>query len=116
MDATSTTAMSSVPVQFLIYVLDQPACGLAPIIIPLKRCLDAQVGVPINFNISAMTLCNPNVSDIDTIVVPSAPTGVNGSDTIGSTSNASVSYITITWTPLASQVGPQQLCFVAFTE
>ena len=52
--------MSSVPVQFLIYVMDTPDCGLAPIIFPLSRCFDVQVGVSISFNISAMTLCDPN--------------------------------------------------------
>ena len=108
--------MSSVPVQFLIYVMPQPTCGLAPVVIPLSRCLDVQAGVSINSNISAMTLCNPNVSDIDTILVSSAPTGVNDSETLDLTSNASVSYSTISWTPSGDQLGPQQLCFMAFTE
>lgn len=107
--------MSSVPVHFLIYVVDQQTCGLAPVILPLTRCLEAQVGVSISFNISAMTLCNPNISNIDTITFTSAPTGVNMTDTF-STSNATVSYATFTWTPLPSQVGQQQLCVIVFTE
>ncbi len=115
-DSTTLTSMSSVPVQFLIYVMPQPICGLAPVIIPLKRCFDAQVAVSISFNISAMTLCNPNISDIDTIMVTSGIVGINVSNTTGSSTNASISYVTFIWTPLASQVGSQQLCVMAYTE
>ncbi|CAF5073557.1 unnamed protein product, partial [Rotaria sp. Silwood1] len=39
-DGTSTTPLSSVPVQFLIYVQAQPACSKEPVIIPLDRCLE----------------------------------------------------------------------------
>ncbi len=108
--------MSSIPVQFLIYVMDQPTCGLAPIILPLNRCFDAQVNVLISFNISAMTLCNPNISAINTITVSNGISGMNASDTINSLTNASISYATFTWTPLASQLGSQQLCVIAYTE
>src|SRR4051794_34841825 len=106
--------MSSVPVQLLIYVQAEPTCGLAPIIFPLSRCFDAQVGVSISFNISAMTLCNPNISDIDTIFVSTGISGMNESDTFTSLTNASVSYITFTWKPTSSQLGSQQLCVIAF--
>ena len=107
--------MSSVPVQFLINVMDQPTCGLPPTIFPLTRCLEGQVNVPISFNLSAMTQCDPAVSDINTITFASAPTGVNVTDTSVS-SNASVSYATFVWTPQASQVGRQQICFIVYTE
>ncbi len=108
--------MSSVPVQLLIYVMDQPTCGLPPVMLPLKRCFDAQVGVSISFNMSAMTLCNPNISDIDTITFSNGIDGMNVSDTTDSLTNASVSYATFTWTPVISQLGPQQLCVIAYTE
>ena len=107
--------MSSVPVQFLIYVMGEQTCDLAPVIIPPTGCFDAQIGVPISFNIFAMTLCLPNISDVDVIILASGPSGINVSDTFNS-SNASVSYATFTWTPLASQFGSQQLCFIAYSE
>jgi hypothetical protein len=115
-NSTSTTPMSSVPVQLLIYVMPQPTCGLAPIILPLSRCFDAQVGVSISFNISAMTLCNPNISDINTIYASTAISGMNVTDAVDSLTNASVSYSTFTWTPTSSQLGSQQLCVIAYTE
>lgn len=108
--------MSSVPVQLLIYVMDRPVCGLAPVILPLSRCFDAQVNVSISFNISAMTLCNITVSNINTIVITTPLSGATASNLTGSLTNTSVSYITFTWKPLASQLGPQQLCVVAYTE
>jgi hypothetical protein len=108
--------MSSIPVQFLIYVMAQPACGLAPIILPLSRCLDVPVGVLVNFNLSAATLCNPNISDINTIMVTTDISGMNTSDTINSLTNASISYAMFTWEPQTSQLGSQQLCTVAYTE
>jgi hypothetical protein len=111
----SLTPMSSVPVQFLIYVMAQPACGLAPVILPLKVCLDAQVGVSISFNMSAMTLCNPNVSNVDSIFVATGIAGMNVNNVTSSLANESVSYVTFTWTPLASQLGSQQLCVIAYT-
>lgn len=114
-DSASTTPMSSVPVQFLIYVMGEAICGLAPTIIPPTGCFDAQVGVPISFNISAVMPCMPNISEIDVIKLASGPSGVNVSDTFN-TSNATVSYATFTWTPLASQLGPQQFCFIAYSE
>ena len=107
--------MSSVPVQFLIYVMPQPACGLAPLMLPLDICLDVQVGVPISFNVSAMTLCDPNVSDVNSIFVSSGISGMSESNLINSSTNASVSYVTFTWTPSASQLGSQQMCVLSYT-
>ena len=115
-NSTTTTPMSSTPVQLLIYVMEQPTCGLAPVILPLTRCFDAQVNVSISFNISAMTRCNPNISDIDTIMTINTIPGMNMSDPIDSLTNASVSYATVTWKPQLSQLGPQSICFIAYTE
>ncbi len=107
--------MSSVPVQFLIYVMDQPTCGLAPEILPLELCFDLQVGVSISFNMSAMTLCNPNISDINNIIISNSIVGMNVSNTNNYLTNESVSYATFIWTPLSSQLGSQQLCVLACT-
>ncbi|CAF1053320.1 unnamed protein product [Adineta steineri] len=113
---SSNISMSSVPVQFLIYVLPQPTCGLAPIIFPADLCLDVQVGVVTNFDIYAETLCNPNISNIDSIVVTSVIVGMNVSDVITSPVNASISYFTFTWQPQMNQLGSQQLCIVVYTD
>lgn len=115
-NTSSLTALSSVPVQLLIYVMDEPTCGLAPVIFPLQRCFDAQINVSISFNVSAMTRCDPTISDIDSFVVTSSIDGMNVTDTIESTTNTSISYVTFTWRPSTSQLGPQQLCLVVFSE
>ncbi len=107
--------MSSVPVQFLIYVLPQPTCSNKPIIFPLSGCLEVQVGVSVSFNISAINLCNSTWITLSTIIVSSGITGMTNGNLINSTTNASISYITFTWTPQANQVGSQQLCTVAYT-
>jgi hypothetical protein len=108
--------MSSVPVQFLIYVMPQPTCGLAPVMLPITHCLDVQVGVQITFNLSAVTLCNPNISGVSEIDMTTTISGMNESDTNDSPTNASVGYASVTWTPDASQVGSQQLCTIAYSE
>jgi hypothetical protein len=107
--------MSSVPVQFLIYVLPQPYCPLAPIIVPLSGCLQVQVGVSVTFNISAINLCNSSVAVVTDIVVSSGITGMTAGNLTNSTTNSSLSYVIFTWTPQANQVGSQQLCIVAYT-
>ncbi len=108
--------MSSVPVQFLIYVLGNPQCGLAAVIFPLSRCFDVQVGMFITFNISALTLCDPDVSNVSAIIASVSISGMNVSDTFDSLTNDSISYATFTWVPQLSQLGLQQLCIIAYTE
>ena len=108
--------MSSIPVQFLIYVMGNQTCGSRPVINPLDRCLNVQVGVPVSFNISATTTCNPNASDIDTITIASGMNGINMSNTIHSDTDPSTSYTTFTWTPRADQVGSNQLCVIAYSQ
>lgn len=108
--------MSSVPVQFLIYVMPQPTCGLAPIIVPPSMCLDVQVNTSISFDIYAETLCDPTISDIGTIVVISGIAGMTVSNITTSPTNSSISYVTFTWMPQMNQLGSQQLCVAAYTE
>jgi len=107
--------LSSVPVQLLIYVMDPPICGAAPVFIPLKRCMEVEVNVTINFNISAIIACNSNISVIDSILVTSEISGMTVSNTTDVLNNASVVYNTFTWKPLFNQVGSHRLCLVAFS-
>ncbi|CAF3452809.1 unnamed protein product [Rotaria socialis] len=79
--------MSSVPVQLLIYVIPRPTCFDAPLIMPLTD------------------LCNPNISDVADITVSRPMAGMLISNMIYLPTNVSVVYITLTWTPQASQIG-----------
>lgn len=107
--------MSSVPVQFLIYVMPQPSCSKQPIILPVNGCLEVQVGVSMTFNLYAMNLCSVSVATLAAIVVSSGITGMSAGSLTTLPSNSSFSYVTFTWIPLANQVGSQQLCTIAFT-
>ncbi len=107
--------MSSVPVQFLIYVLPQPTCGIAPIILPVNGCLEVQVGVSMSFNLYAVNLCNQSIANITDIIVSFGITGMSASNLTSSSTNSSIVYVTYTWTSQANQIGSQQLCTIAFT-
>jgi hypothetical protein len=108
--------MSSVPVQFLIHVISEPNCSAAPIIVPLTGCLEVTVGVSTSFNISVLDLCDPNIVGIADIGVTQSSSGMQLSTLQNSPTNASLFYKTLTWTPQANQIGPQQLCMIAYTE
>jgi hypothetical protein len=113
---TSTTPMSSVPLQFLIYVMPEPTCSLSPIIMPLTDCLELTVGVSTTFTLFVMNLCDPNVAEIADIIVSQGITGMQMDNITSSSTNASLVYATFTWTPQVNQMGPQQLCTIAYTE
>lgn len=115
-NSTTTEPMSSVPVQFLIYVQGEPICSKPPIIIPLNICLEVQVGVLTSFSIYVMNLCDLTESILSDIIMFTPMSGMNITDLKNVTNNASVNYATFTWLPQWNQVGLQQLCFVAYTE
>lgn len=108
--------MSSVPVQLLIYVRGPPSCSLAPIIVPLNICLEVQVGVSFSFDVYASNLCDPSISVITDLILTAMINGMTSSALKNVSMNASLSYVTYTWTPQASQVGNQVICFVAYTK
>jgi hypothetical protein len=108
--------MSSVPVQFLIYVMPEPACSEAPIIMPLSDCLEVSIGVQSNFTLSVLNLCTVSVSNVTAIVVSQGITGVQVGNLTQSSANASLSGVTLLWTPEANQNGSQELCLTAYTE
>ncbi|CAM4769317.1 unnamed protein product [Rotaria magnacalcarata] len=115
-DKTSNTPMSLVPVQMLIYVQPELICSNAPIIFPLDRCLEVQVGVAISFNIFAMHLCSDNVTKLTDVVIPSRHTGMTQSNLTSSPANASISYVIFLSTPQVNQIGAQQLCLLGLTK
>ena len=108
--------MSSVPVQFLIYVMPEPTCSEAPVIIPLEGCLEVTVNVSISFNLSVLNLCGPNNVSIADIIVSNENIGVQVGNVTTLSTNSSLVYVTLTWTPQATQLGPQELCMIAYTK
>ncbi len=113
MNETSMEPMSSVPVQFLIYVLPTPTCTILPLILPLTDCLEVQVGVTMNFTLYAMNLCNSTVIITD-IIISQGISGMTAGSLTNSTTNSSLSYIILTWTPQVNQIGSQELCLIAY--
>ncbi|CAF1245134.1 unnamed protein product, partial [Rotaria sordida] len=115
-NSTSTTALSSVPVQFLIYVMPEPTCSTSPTIIPLKGCLEVKVGVMKTFNISVVNQCDPTETDITDLFVSNSISGMVAGNLTSSPTNDSLLYVIFTWTPQLSQLGSQILCTIAFTD
>lgn len=108
--------MSSVPVQFLIYVLANLSCYEVPVILPFNDCLEVQVGTSINLTLYVLNHCNTTNSRIVDMYVSMEISGVNISRLFNSTTNASLSYITLHWTPQSNQIGSQQFCAAAYTK
>ena len=108
--------MSSVPVQFLIYVMPQPTCSLQPVIVPVNGCMEITVGVAISFNITVINSCDPNVSDLADLIIVSGSSNINNDPLTDSATNDSFAYMTFYWTPDTTDLGSQQLCLVAYTE
>ena len=108
--------MSSVPVQFLIYVMPQPTCSLKPVIVHLNGCMEVTVGVPLSFNITVINSCDPNISDLVDLIIVSGPPNIQNDPLTDTPTNDSVDYMTFYWTPDSTEIGPQQLCLTAYTE
>jgi hypothetical protein len=108
--------MSSVPVQFLIYVMPEPNCTQKPVIQPLADCLEASVGVTKTFTLTILNMCDPTAVDIADIVAWKDITGMQKFNLTVALTNQSLTYASFTWTPQSNQLGPQQLCTVAYTE
>ena len=108
--------MSSVPVQFLIYVQGEPVCSTPPVIVPLNICREVQVGVLMSFDVAAINLCNLDEALLSDLILSTPIDGITGSVLRNTTNNGSVNYVTFTWLPQPNQIGLQQLCFVAYTE
>lgn len=106
--------MSSVSVTFLIYV-PSPNCSQAPVIIPLTGCLEVQVNVSVTFTLYTMNYCNRTKVVITDLIATVNINGMSVSSLTNSTTNTSLAYVTLTWTPQSNQIGSQQFCAVAYT-
>jgi hypothetical protein len=106
--------MSSVPIQFLVYVYATPTCTLEPLLISNSNssiCQGAQVGVNFTMILTAINRCGNGqiISDIATLSFPI----VIKSALVQNVTNTSLWSMTITWMPTVDQVGSQVLCAVA---
>ena len=108
--------MSSIPLQLLIYVMPEPACILLPIILPVQDCFEVQVGLERKFDVIVQNLCDPQLTTVKDVLVSKSTITLQGGIMNQSPANATLVYKTFTWTPLASQIGAQELCFIAYTK
>ncbi len=115
-NTTSTVPMSSVPVQFLIYVMANLSCTELPVFLPLTNCFEVQVGTPVNLTLYVMNTCNRTRSIITDIIDTVSINGMKISNLTNSTTNASLSYVVLNWTPQSNQIGSQQFCAIAYTK
>lgn len=114
-DQTSTSPMSSIPVQFLIYVMPEPVCTTPPVIFPLEECLEVPVGVQKRFNITILNLCDPKDTRIDDLVITKTINGLQVGNLTISSIYATLSHVSFAWTPLINQIGSQELCMIVYT-
>lgn len=106
--------MSSVPIQFLIYVYNTTNCTLKPVLISEVNagdCLGAQVGVNFTLKFTAVNRCGSgrNITDIATLSFPV----IIKSTLVSNPTNTSVWTMQMTWVPTVSEVGSQVFCAVA---
>jgi hypothetical protein len=106
--------LSSVPLQFLVYVDGTQSCTLQPLLISdlnSDACQGAQVGVNFTITLTAINQCGSGrtISDIATVSFPI----VIKSALVQDTTNTSLWSMTLTWAPTANQVGSQVFCAIA---
>ena len=109
-NASSTTPLSSVPVQFLVEIVSSPSC-LSKTTIASNVTAGTRVlrGYPFQFTLFIQTHC-PGVTISNLFRM--SPLEMYKSDlTYDNTTNTSM--ITENWTPTTDQVGPQMYCAVA---
>ncbi|CAF1402141.1 unnamed protein product [Adineta ricciae] len=108
--SSSTSPMSSVPIQFLFYgyTASAGACSERPSIIgdrPNRACIGVPIGVQLNETIIIQTYC-PGQTIVD--LVTSSPYGMTHSAINNPSTNLWT--MVLTWTPAAAQTGPQGFC------
>ncbi|CAF3938642.1 unnamed protein product [Rotaria sordida] len=111
---TSTTSLSSISLQFLIYVYATTTCTLKPLLladINSGVCQGVQVGVNFTMTFTAVNRCGSERTIID-IATLSFPIIIK-STLVQNTVNASLWSMNMSWIPTASQVGSQVFCAIA---
>ena len=112
-NSTSTTPLSSVPVQFLVQVVNPPSCVTPPEIVgipPEDSCTPVIVGETYSSELIAINYRGGSVVIEDVATLSFA--GVIQSNI--TKQNSSYFYKSFTWTPTSAQLGYQVMCAMAF--
>jgi hypothetical protein len=114
MTNSSIDPLSTVPLQFLIYVYAVPNCTMKPLLtadVNSSICHGVQVGVNFAMTLTAIDRCGGGrlMSDIATLSFPI----LIKSALVQNVTNTSLWSITVTWIPTATEVGSQVFCAVA---
>lgn len=108
--SSTSTAFSSVPIQFLVHIVAAPVCPLTPTInSTLPKCSSVQVGVPFTFTLTITQGC-PNTTIIDVFTMPPLHMYKDNVTRVGA---SNVWTVTETWTPDTMQLGSQVYCAIA---
>ncbi|UJR29667.1 hypothetical protein I4U23_017215 [Adineta vaga] len=115
-NSAATNPMSSVPIQFLFYgyITAPGACSERPSIIgvrPNRACIGVPYNVQLNETIIVETYC-PYQTIVDSVT--SSPIGMTHSDISHPSTYRWI--MTLTWTPIAAQSGPQGFCAAAIDD
>ncbi|CAF3566661.1 unnamed protein product [Rotaria sp. Silwood1] len=107
--STSSTPMSSVPLQFLFYGYDTPSgCSTPPAIIgnrPNRACVGTPIGSNVTEYVTVQVYCSgKTITDF----VTSSPVGLTKSSIQNPTSG--IYQIILSWIPTSDQFGPQGFC------
>ncbi|CAF1380296.1 unnamed protein product [Adineta steineri] len=110
---TSTTPMSSVPIQFLFYGYAAPtaSCTIRPNItgiLPNRACIGVNITSNVTTSIMVEVYC-PGHAIVD--LVSSVPTGMTKSAIIPL--SPTLYEIILSWVPIEPQYGPQPVCAAA---
>ncbi|CAF1517940.1 unnamed protein product, partial [Adineta ricciae] len=107
--ASSTTPMSSVPLQFLFYGYPTPSgCSIPPTIIgnrPNRACIGTPIGSNVTEYVVVQTYC-PGQTIVN--FVSSSPIGMKKSAILNPSPN--IYHLILSWIPTADQYGPQPFC------
>ncbi|CAF1357152.1 unnamed protein product [Rotaria sordida] len=112
-NSSSTTPLSSVPVQFLVQVVNSPACTIPPEIVGIpveEACIPVKVGQTFNSQLIAINNCGSGVTIADIATLSFA--GIAKGNIVKL--NTTTYYKTLSWTPTTSQLGFQVMCAMAF--
>ncbi|CAF3785454.1 unnamed protein product [Rotaria sp. Silwood1] len=109
-DQSTYTPFSSVPIQFLIHIVNTSTCSLKPTInSTLSGCTAVEVGQTFNFTLTIIQGCT-GTTILDFFRTPPLYMIKSSVVQVGTTNTWEV---TETWTPVTLQIGSQVYCAVA---
>ncbi|CAF1314880.1 unnamed protein product [Adineta ricciae] len=110
----STSPLSTIPLQFLIHVIEKPSCSHRPVLTSpnnhYEQCSEVAVNQTIYIELVAENLCS-NSTVIKDIGILSFPSLTKSSLT--QKNSSSTWSVLLTWIPTDIQIGSQLLCAIA---